>query len=126
MALNLLQAGRFTRPQDQRRAGQTEIALQGAAQVVAAVIVHPGKLDKHDVGPALRMLAQSMARELHPAGIHIAHVVIDGGIRSAMRPDSGDNMLDPEAIAASYLHLIDQPRSSWSWEIEVRPWVEKF
>ncbi len=75
---------------------------------------------------ALRGLAQSMARELHPAGIHIAHVVIDGGIRSAMRPDSGDNMLDPEAIAASYLHLIDQPRSSWSWEIEVRPWVEKF
>lgn len=75
---------------------------------------------------ALRGLAQSMARELHPAGIHIAHVVIDGGIRSEMRPDSGDNMLDPEAIAASYLHLIDQPRSSWSWEIEVRPWVEKF
>lgn len=75
---------------------------------------------------ALRGLAQSMARELHPAGVHIAHVVIDGGIRSAMRPDSGDNMLDPEAIAASYLHLIDQPRSSWSWEIEVRPWVEKF
>jgi NAD(P)-dependent dehydrogenase (short-subunit alcohol dehydrogenase family) len=75
---------------------------------------------------ALRGLAQSMAREMHPMGIHIAHVVIDGGIRSAVRPDSGDNMLDPEAIAASYLHLIDQPRSSWSWEIEVRPWVEKF
>lgn len=75
---------------------------------------------------ALRGLAQSMARELHPLGIHIAHVVIDGGIRSDTRPDGGDNTLDPEAIAQSYLHLIDQPRSSWSWEIEVRPWVEKF
>jgi NAD(P)-dependent dehydrogenase (short-subunit alcohol dehydrogenase family) len=76
---------------------------------------------------ALRGLAQSMARELHPQGIHIAHVVIDGGIRASGRPDGGnDNMLDPDAIAQSYLHLIDQPRSSWSWEIEVRPWVEKF
>jgi NAD(P)-dependent dehydrogenase (short-subunit alcohol dehydrogenase family) len=75
---------------------------------------------------ALRGLAQSMARELHPAGIHVAHVVIDGGIRSAARPASGDDMLDPDAIATSYMHLIDQPRSSWSWEIEVRPWVEKF
>jgi NAD(P)-dependent dehydrogenase (short-subunit alcohol dehydrogenase family) len=76
---------------------------------------------------ALRGLAQSMARELHPQGIHVAHVVIDGGIRASGRPDSGnDNTLDPEAIAQSYLHLIDQPRSSWSWEIEVRPWVETF
>jgi NAD(P)-dependent dehydrogenase (short-subunit alcohol dehydrogenase family) len=76
---------------------------------------------------ALRGLAQSMARELHPKGIHIGHVVIDGGIRSARRPDSGDQtLLDPDAIAETYLHLIRQPRSSWSWEIEVRPWVEKF
>lgn len=76
---------------------------------------------------ALRGLAQSMARELHPEGIHIAHVVIDGGIRSAARPDPGtDALLDPDAIAASYLHLIDQPRSCWSWEIEVRPWTETF
>jgi short-subunit dehydrogenase len=76
---------------------------------------------------ALRGLAQSMARELHPKGIHIGHVVIDGGIRSARRPDAGDQtLLDPDAIAETYLHLIRQPRSSWSWEIEVRPWVEKF
>jgi NAD(P)-dependent dehydrogenase (short-subunit alcohol dehydrogenase family) len=78
---------------------------------------------------ALRGLAQSMARELAPQGIHVAHVVIDGGIRSAGRvnpPDQPDALLDPEAIAQSYLHLIDQPRNAWSWEIEVRPWVEKF
>jgi len=78
---------------------------------------------------ALRGLAQSMARELAPQGIHVAHVVIDGGIRSAMRqdpPDKPSSMLDPDAIAASYLHLIKQPRSAWAWEIELRPWVEKF
>ncbi|MEH6547739.1 MAG: SDR family NAD(P)-dependent oxidoreductase [Sneathiella sp.] len=80
----------------------------------------------------LRGLAQSLARELHPQGIHIGHFVIDGGIRSAGRPeriespDDPDSMLDPEAIADSYLHLLDQPRSSWSWEMEVRPWVETF
>ncbi|MEO3473034.1 SDR family NAD(P)-dependent oxidoreductase [Roseomonas sp. CAU 1739] len=76
---------------------------------------------------ALRGLAQSMARELHPQGVHVAHIVIDGGIRSAKRPEAGkDSLLDPDAIAESYLHLIRQPRSSWSWEIEVRPWVERF
>ena len=78
---------------------------------------------------ALRGLAQSMARELSPQGIHVAHVVVDGGIRSARRTDSPDNpdsLLDPDAIAATYLHLLQQPRSAWSWEIEVRPWVEKF
>jgi NAD(P)-dependent dehydrogenase (short-subunit alcohol dehydrogenase family) len=77
---------------------------------------------------ALRGLAQSMARELHPHGVHIGHVVIDGGIRSARRadPDGRDSTLDPDSIAQSYLHLIRQPRDSWSWEIEVRPWVETF
>lgn len=76
---------------------------------------------------ALRGLAQSLARELHPQGVHIGHVVIDGGIRSATRQSATeDALLDPDAIAQSYLHLIRQPRSSWSWEIEVRPWVEKF
>jgi NAD(P)-dependent dehydrogenase (short-subunit alcohol dehydrogenase family) len=78
---------------------------------------------------ALRGLAQSMARELAPQGLHIAHVIIDGGIRSAQRsvpPDNPDSLLDPEAIAQSYLHLIEQQRSAWSWEIEVRPWVERF
>jgi NAD(P)-dependent dehydrogenase (short-subunit alcohol dehydrogenase family) len=78
---------------------------------------------------ALRGLAQSMARELHPAGIHVAHVVIDGGIRSARRaepPDKPDSLLDPDAIAASYLHIIHQPRSAWATEVELRPWVERF
>jgi NAD(P)-dependent dehydrogenase (short-subunit alcohol dehydrogenase family) len=78
---------------------------------------------------ALRGLAQSMARELQPQGIHVAHAVIDGGIKSERRAEPADkpaSMLDPDAIAASYLHLIHQPHSAWSWEIEVRPWVEKF
>jgi NAD(P)-dependent dehydrogenase (short-subunit alcohol dehydrogenase family) len=78
---------------------------------------------------ALRGLAQSMARELSPQGIHVAHVVVDGGIRSARRPEAADRpdtTLDPNAIAATYLFLLKQPRSAWTWEIEVRPWVEKF
>ena len=78
---------------------------------------------------ALRGLAQSMARELQPHGIHVGHVVIDGGIRSERRPDppdKPDSMLDPDAIAQSYLHLLRQPRSAWAWEIELRPWLEKF
>jgi len=78
---------------------------------------------------ALRGLAQSMARELAPQGIHVAHFVIDGGIRSTRRtelPDKPDSLLDPDAIAQSYLHVLSQPRSAWTWEIELRPWVEKF
>jgi NAD(P)-dependent dehydrogenase (short-subunit alcohol dehydrogenase family) len=78
---------------------------------------------------ALRGLAQSLARELSPQGIHVAHVVVDGGIRSARRAEPAeqpDSLLDPDAIAASYLHLLKQPRNAWSWEIELRPWVEKF
>jgi NAD(P)-dependent dehydrogenase (short-subunit alcohol dehydrogenase family) len=78
---------------------------------------------------ALRGLAQSMARELSPQGIHVAHVVIDGGIKSARRAEPADapaSLLDPDAIAATYLHLIHQPRSAWTWEVELRPWVERF
>jgi NAD(P)-dependent dehydrogenase (short-subunit alcohol dehydrogenase family) len=78
---------------------------------------------------ALRGLAQSMARELAPQGIHVAHIVIDGGIKSARRgepPDAPASLLDPDAIAATYLHVIRQPRSAWAWEIELRPWLEKF
>ena len=78
---------------------------------------------------ALRGLAQSMARELSPQGIHVAHVVIDGGIRSTSRadpPDKPDSMLDPDAIAQNYLNLLQQRRSAWAWEIELRPWVERF
>jgi NAD(P)-dependent dehydrogenase (short-subunit alcohol dehydrogenase family) len=78
---------------------------------------------------ALRGLAQSMARELSPQGIHVAHFVIDGGIRSGTRPDPADrpdSFLDPDAIALSYWNVLQQPRSAWTWELELRPWVEKF
>ena len=78
---------------------------------------------------ALRGLAQSMARELSPLGIHVAHIVVDGGIRSARRPvppDQPDSLLDPDAIAKSYMHVLTQPRSAWTQELELRPWVEKF
>ncbi|KIC15092.1 SDR family NAD(P)-dependent oxidoreductase [Leisingera sp. ANG-DT] len=81
---------------------------------------------------AQRGLAQSMARELHPKGIHVAWVNIDGGIRNAARPerteaaDNPDSMLDPDAIAAEYMHLINQHRSAWSDELVLRPWVERF
>ena len=76
---------------------------------------------------ALRGLAQSMARELSPQGIHVAHFVIDGGIAQPGRTPSGpDALLDPDAIAINYLHVLRQPRSAWTWEMEVRPWTEKF
>jgi NAD(P)-dependent dehydrogenase (short-subunit alcohol dehydrogenase family) len=78
---------------------------------------------------ALRGLAQSAARELAPQGIHVAHIVIDGGIRGARRSvpaDKPDSLLDPDAIAETYLGLLAQPRSAWAWEIELRPWVERF
>ena len=78
---------------------------------------------------ALRGLAQSMAREFAPQGIHVAHFVIDGAIRNPGRiepADKPDSMLDPDAIAQSYLQVLRQPRSAWTWEIELRPWVERF
>ena len=77
----------------------------------------------------LRGLAQSLARELHPQNIHIGHFVIDGGIRSGRegRQDDGtDNMLDPDAIAETYMQFHAQHRSAWAWEVELRPWVERF
>jgi NAD(P)-dependent dehydrogenase (short-subunit alcohol dehydrogenase family) len=78
---------------------------------------------------ALRGLAQSMARELAPKGLHVAHFVIDGGIRSTSHAEAADkpgSMLDPDAIAASYWHVVQQPVSAWTWEMELRPWVENF
>lgn len=74
----------------------------------------------------LRGLAQSSARELAPHGIHVAHFVIDGGIGSQDAASAGDERLDPDAIAQSYLDIHRQHRSAWTWEIELRPWVEKF
>jgi NAD(P)-dependent dehydrogenase (short-subunit alcohol dehydrogenase family) len=78
---------------------------------------------------ALRGLAQSTARELGPKGIHVAHFVIDGGVRGARRQDPADrpdSTLDPDAIAQTYLDALRQPRSAWSLEVELRPWVETF
>jgi len=69
---------------------------------------------------ALRALAQSLSRELHPQGIHVAHIVIDGAIAPT------GQALHPDAIAAEYLHLHRQPRSAWSSELEIRPFAEKF
>src|SRR5712692_3717997 len=79
---------------------------------------------------ALRGLAQSLARELQPQNIHVGHIVIDGGIAKQGDPRANergpDGLLDPDAIAATYLSLHRQPRSAWAWEIELRPWVENF
>lgn len=77
---------------------------------------------------ALRGLAQSMARELHPKGVHVLHVVIDGAIRNvaAQDDDPGEVRLDPAALADATLNLLDQPRSVWAWEVDLRPWVETF
>lgn len=76
---------------------------------------------------ALRGLAQSLARELAPQGIHVAHFVIDGAIRAAGRPEpSRDAHLAPEAIARTYLDVLRQDRSAWTWEVDLRPWVETF
>jgi NAD(P)-dependent dehydrogenase (short-subunit alcohol dehydrogenase family) len=78
---------------------------------------------------ALRGLAQSAARELGPQGIHVAHFIIDGGVRSSARPDPRDrpdSTLDPDAIARTYLAVLAQDRSAWTSEIELRPWVEAF
>jgi NAD(P)-dependent dehydrogenase (short-subunit alcohol dehydrogenase family) len=79
---------------------------------------------------ALRALAQSLARELGPRGVHVAHVIIDGQIRAAGRPPADasvpDSQLEPSAIAEAYWQLHLQPRSAWTLELDVRPWVERF
>jgi NAD(P)-dependent dehydrogenase (short-subunit alcohol dehydrogenase family) len=79
---------------------------------------------------ALRGLAQSLARELAPKGIHVAHIVIDGGIASSYAKSAeeraSDRFLDPDAIAREYLHLHRQQRSAWTWELELRPHTENF
>jgi NAD(P)-dependent dehydrogenase (short-subunit alcohol dehydrogenase family) len=80
---------------------------------------------------ALRGLAQSMARELAPKGIHVGHFVIDGGIAQGpgdarAKERGADGMLLPDEIARNYLHVYRQHRSAWAWEVELRPWVERF
>ena len=76
---------------------------------------------------AQRGLAQSMSRELHPEGVHVAWIEIDGAIRNpGLDPGEPDDKLDADAIAEAYLGLIRQPRSAWSSELTLRPWVERF
>ena len=107
-------------------AGRGTILLTGAS---AGVKGYPQSAPFAMGKFALRGLAQSMARELHPQGIHVVHVVVDGGLRAAARPEPGDrpdSMLDPDAIAATMLAVAAQPRSCWTDEIAVRPWVERF
>ena len=108
------------------KAGRGAILLTGAsASVKGYPLSAPFAMGKF----ALRGLAQSIARELAPQGIHVAHFVIDGAIRNPGRvepPDKPDSMLDPDAIAAAYLAVARQPRSAWTWEVELRPWVERF
>jgi NAD(P)-dependent dehydrogenase (short-subunit alcohol dehydrogenase family) len=76
---------------------------------------------------ALRGLAQSAARELQPKGIHVVHFIIDGGVANAQRTSEvPDSMLDPDAIAQTYLDVMRQHRSAWTFEVDLRPWTEKF
>ena len=107
-------------------AGEGTILLTGASAGVKGYAQSaPFAMGKF----ALRGLAQSMARELHPLGLHVIHVVVDGGIRAAQRPEPADqpgSLLDPDAIAQTMLDLLHQPRSCWTDEIAVRPWVERF
>lgn len=109
-------------------AGSGSILLTGAS---ASVKGYPNSSSFAMGKFGLRGLAQSLARELQPQNIHVAHFVIDGGIeklsgdpRAANRGDDG--MLHPDAIAQSYLNVHRQHRSAWTWEVELRPWVEKF
>ncbi len=107
-------------------AGQGAILFTGAS---AGVKGYPQSAPFAMGKFALRGMAQSMARELHPQNIHIAHFVIDGGILNPGRSepaDRPDSMLRPDAIAQSYLDVLRQDRSIWAWEIELRPWVENF
>jgi len=110
------------------KAGSGTILFTGASASVKGYANSPafamGKM-------GLTGLVQSMARELQPRNIHVAQVVIDGGIANPDRPErrterGPDGCLDPDAIAQTYLHLHRQHRSSWASQIELRPWSEKF
>ena len=76
----------------------------------------------------LRGLAQSLARELHPKNIHIGHIIIDGSIArfTGTEEENPKSYLNPDEIAKSYLQLFFQDKSTWSWELELRPWLENF
>jgi Short-chain alcohol dehydrogenase of unknown specificity len=110
------------------KAGNGTLLFTGASASVKGYAKSPafamGKM-------GLTGLVQSMARELQPQNIHVAQVVIDGGINDPERPErlterGPDGALDPDAIAQTYLHLHRQHRSAWASHIELRPWSEKF
>jgi NAD(P)-dependent dehydrogenase (short-subunit alcohol dehydrogenase family) len=104
-------------------AGRGAILLTGAtAGIKGFALSAPFAMGKF----ALRGLAQSAARELTPKGIHVAHIVVDGGVLAGPHDGPPDSKLDPDAIAQSYADLLCQHRSAWSWELEIRPWLEKF
>ena len=107
--------------------GHGTILLTGAS---AAVKGYPNSSSFAMGKFALPGLAQSLARELQPKNIHVGHIVIDGGIAKESDPRANergpDGLLDPNAIAETYLSLHRQPRSAWAWEIELRPWIETF
>ena len=107
--------------------GHGTILLTGAS---AAVKGYPNSSSFAMGKFALRGLAQSLARELQPKNVHVGHIVIDGGIAKESDPRANergpDGLLDPNAIAETYLSLHRQPRSAWAWEIELRPWIETF
>ena len=107
-------------------AGAGTLLFTGAS---ASVKGYPGSAPFAMGKFALRGLAESLAREFHPQNIHVAHVVIDGAIRNPGRgepADAPDSLLDPDAVAETYWQLVRQPRSAWTVEQAVRPWVERF
>lgn len=94
-------------------------ALRGRAEYINMAV---GKF-------GVRALAQSMARDLGPRGIHVAHVILDGGIMSSRSPTNARERmtaLSPDSIAETYYHLHTQHRSAWTQEMDLRPWVETF
>ncbi len=111
-----------------KQAGRGSIIFTGAT---AALRGGAGFANLASPKFALRSLSQSMARELGPDNIHVAHVIIDGQILSEryahLQENRGpDSLLDPDHIAQSYLHLVNQPRTAWTQEMDLRPWAEKF
>ena len=112
--------------------GRGTILFTGAT---ASLRGGPGYAAFSGAKAALRMLAQSMARELGPKGIHVAHTVIDGAIDTEFirqrhpafdEAKAAELILSPEAIAANYVMLHKQPKSAWTHELDLRPWGEKW
>ena len=113
---------------DMLRLGHGAISLTGAT---ASLRGRAGFAPLAIAKSSLRVLGQSLAREFHPKGIHVIHVVIDGQIDNprlrAREPDRADDtVMPPDAIAAAIIHAFKQPRNAWTHEIDIRPYVEKF